>query len=590
MRRTYFNKALATALLTCAAATANAQSPYDYYVSESSHGVCYKADNVVMNVGMSGVDINMKLLGETSDECQIWYCRNTTGKYAFAVFQVDGSVIMSIDRNKSEPGRPSWNPSTLSRPMNAAQDSTATDAATQDSTSTDDGGGSNLGTSFFDISSDIIWPYYDQKGSVKDGSNYIHLVKVMGQTFMFYKCYDENTGQMLDLQHPAPITAEGFYIEPRISISTGEPVFNETTNRYAHYVKWNIEGITNEMLDHGVLAESVDGGNTWSSFCWISKMSDSTLVRFPWNKSGQAMYKIQLYPKSGFKYLANCELWESEVVASTHLHMADFASTMSIEYGKDNFADNDDYTKRTYSAKVTWAMPYEVFGSMASRRIEYRTCGSGDNWLTLANLNKYTGTESFPIPVGYDSLQFRMVMEAKPDYVQLKSTNTSDVALATTTFKPEFSGMLVKDSVYDATANALNVTLRYMMNDDLWQTRSGSADVYYSTDGGNKWTLATAIQSPTQLGSVQVSVPGGAKDYKFRMGIVSIVNNEPSYCAKTANHDASGFDGSSSIDSVSVSGQQPVKVYNLGGAYLGNTTDGLPTGVYIVNGKKYVVK
>lgn len=70
MRRTYFTKALATALLTCAAATANAQSPYDYYVSESSHGVCYKADNVVMNVGMSGVDINMKLLGETSDECR----------------------------------------------------------------------------------------------------------------------------------------------------------------------------------------------------------------------------------------------------------------------------------------------------------------------------------------------------------------------------------------------------------------------------------------------------------------------------------------------------------------------------------------
>lgn len=188
MRRTYFTKALATALLTCAAATANAQ--YDYYVAETSHGVCYKADKVVLNVGASGVDINMKLLGETSDECQIWYCRNTTGKYANAEFYVDGSVKMSIDRNKAEPGKRPWNPSTLSRPTNAAQDSTAADNS----------GSSNLGTSLFDKSSDIIWPYYEQRANVKDGSNYIHLVKVMGQTFMFYKYYDENTGLMRDMQ------------------------------------------------------------------------------------------------------------------------------------------------------------------------------------------------------------------------------------------------------------------------------------------------------------------------------------------------------------------------------------------------------
>lgn len=586
MRRTYFTKALATALLTCAAATANAQ--YDYYVAESSHGVCYKADKVVLNVGASGVDINMKLLGETSDECQIWYCRNTTGKHTFSVLSVDDGFTLGFDRTTPESGGHSVLPPLLPRPTNAAQDSTATDNANQDSTSTDNSGGALLGNS--DIGSDIIWAHSDRKANLRDGSNYIHLVKVIGQTFLFYKCYDENTGQMRDLHHTDPITADGFYIEPRISITASEPIYIESANRYAQYVKWNIEGITNEMLDHAVLQESFDGGKSWISERWISKLSDSTLVRFPWSSNGQAMYQIQLFPKSNFNYLANCEYWESKVLTSTNLCMTDIPCTMSIAYGKDNYADNDDYAKRTYSAKVTWAMPYNFNGRVASTRIECRPYGSGDNWQTLANLKGYTGTETVQMPVGYDSVQLRMVAEAYPDFVQIKRTNTSDVALATMAFKPEFSGMLVKDSVYDATANTLNVTLRYMMNDDLWQTRSGAADVYYSTDGGNKWTQAATIQSPTQLGTVQVSVPGGAKEYKFRMGIVSIVNNEPSYCAKTANHDASGFDGSSSIDNASINGQQPVRVYNLSGAFLGNTTDGLPTGVYIVNGKKYVVK
>ena len=32
------------------------------------------------------------------------------------------------------------------------------------------------------------------------------------------------------------------------------------------------------------------------------------------------------------------------------------------------------------------------------------------------------------------------------------------------------------------------------------------------------------------------------------------------------------------------------KVYNLNGQYVGNTLDGLAKGLYIINGKKYIVK
>ena len=48
--------------------------------------------------------------------------------------------------------------------------------------------------------------------------------------------------------------------------------------------------------------------------------------------------------------------------------------------------------------------------------------------------------------------------------------------------------------------------------------------------------------------------------------------------------------GLSSIDKLMNGEAMTGKVYNLNGQYVGNTLDGLAKGLYIMNGKKYVVK
>ena len=126
------------------------------------------------------------------------------------------------------------------------------------------------------------------------------------------------------------------------------------------------------------------------------------------------------------------------------------------------------------------------------------------------------------------------------------------------------------------------------MNNDLWQTRLGSLDIYYSTDGGNKWTLAQTVGSPAKADSVALSVPGGANEYKFRMGITSSVNNALTYCVKTANQELFSV-GIQSVENNSAN-EQPVKVFDLNGRDVGNSTKALSAGVYIVNGRKYTVQ
>ncbi len=49
-------------------------------------------------------------------------------------------------------------------------------------------------------------------------------------------------------------------------------------------------------------------------------------------------------------------------------------------------------------------------------------------------------------------------------------------------------------------------------------------------------------------------------------------------------------DQPSGIDNITVDDNQPVRVYNLRGQYIGNTLEGLPQGVYLVNDTKMVVK
>lgn len=561
---------------------------YSFFNPISASGSNYKAQKVVMNVGTIGTDINMTLLGETRGGFQVWYCKNTTGKYADVKFKIDDGMDLAFSKpNYESPSNPPSPPLAAQRVLQSTEltDSTLSDSVQTDTLSTD--------PSLDDKKNDDPWSYYvlvDAYGSklnLKDGSQYVHFVKVVSQNLMFYAYCNESDGVIKDLREVQNPCNEGYYIEPTISISADEPVFIDANNRYGQIVKWNITGLTREIFDLGYLAASFDGGKTYSSGGGISKFTDSMLVRLPYTNNGQVKYIITLYPKDKFKYLVKNGYWQSEVFSTSNICKTGIPCTVSISYDKDSYTDNEDYAQRTYSPKVTWAVPYGMYGTVSNLYVEYRPCNSSAGWQKLADLKAYAGSNRYPIPAGHDSLEFRLVAKGNDASIQVEKDNVSETVLATTTFNPLLT-VVVNDSVYNAAANAVDVKLLYGMNNDLWQTRLGSLDVYYSTDGGNKWTLAKTIDSPAKADSVALSVPGGAKEYKFRMGITSSVNNALTYCVKTANHDFFSV-GIQSVENNSADGQ-PVKVFDLNGRYVGNSTKALPTGVYIVNGKKYTVQ
>ena len=72
------------------------------------------------------------------------------------------------------------------------------------------------------------------------------------------------------------------------------------------------------------------------------------------------------------------------------------------------------------------------------------------------------------------------------------------------------------------------------------------------------------------------------------MGITSSVNNALTYCVKTANQELFSV-GIQSVENNSAN-EQPVKVFDLNGRDVGNSTKALSAGVYIVNGRKYTVQ
>lgn len=66
---------------------------------------------------------------------------------------------------------------------------------------------------------------------------------------------------------------------------------------------------------------------------------------------------------------------------------------------------------------------------------------------------------------------------------------------------------------------------QYAMNNDLYQMRNSPAQISYSIDGGQTWTLATTIDNPQQSGEAQLKLPSTANEYLFRIRCGTMVDN-----------------------------------------------------------------
>lgn len=108
-----------------------------------------------------------------------------------------------------------------------------------------------------------------------------------------------------------------------------------------------------------------------------------------------------------------------------------------------------------------------------------------------------------------------------------------------------------------------------------------------------------ALCSPAAADNEQTITIGGSIVEKYAQKLTFDGNNITitfeDGSAETADMSTVSIDltyggNASGISSVTATSNDNGKVYSISGQYVGNTTEGLPKGLYIMNGKKMVIK
>ncbi len=362
------------------------------------------------------------------------------------------------------------------------------------------------------------YEYYDTHIDVDSSAE--HFFLLYGETNAYYAIY-------LNDAWACKLNETGDYtVTAHPTVTASDPTIDATTGKYTQKVSWIANDITNAVLSNVVIMASYDGGQTWSNIKESSELSGITTVNLPWSAE-KVRYRALAYPKDHFKMIVTDDVpWTSADTPDFTMAPIHIISSLSIDNARNNFADATDVYARTYSPTLTWNIPAADVVDHVS--VQYCSKDMGDDWHELINTPNASGSQAVTLPVGIDTLQFRMVITPKDGITQYQGNTISEILTSAIKYEPAFSEIGIDGALganYDATADTYTPTLTYTMNDDLFQTRLGKAFVYYSTDEGATWTLAKTIDATDQSGKLQVTIPANAKRYQFRMGIASAVNN-----------------------------------------------------------------
>lgn len=147
---------------------------------------------------------------------------------------------------------------------------------------------------------------------------------------------------------------------------------------------------------------------------------------------------------------------------------------------------------------------------------------------------------------------------------------------------------IVKATETFDTKNISGVTLKTIVNDENsvgFKNAEGSFSAHY-VGSPSIYTFTSVAGDQLFLGKDGKLYRPNAKDAQMKgMRAYFVV---PGGTSNEAKVNIGG--GLSSIDKLMNGEAMTGKVYNLNGQYVGNTLDGLAKGLYIMNGKKYVVK
>ncbi len=350
-----------------------------------------------------------------------------------------------------------------------------------------------------------------------------HFFLLYGEAHAYYAIYQNDNWVVKRSE-------EGDYtVTAHPTVTASEPTLDAATGAYVQSISWNVNDITEAVCSNVEIQASYDGGQNWTKVNESSELSGTVTGVYIARIADKVRYRALVYPKDHFKMVVTDDIpWTSADTPDFTITPIHITGTLSIDNVRNNFADATDVYARTYSPTLTWTIPTAYSSVIENVSLQYCTRDMGSDWQELFNTTSVSGKQTVKLPVGIDSLLFRMVITPKEGLAQFPGNSVSDTLTVATMYEPAFSKTSINGTVganYDASANTYTPTLAYAMNDDLWQTRLGKAFVYYSTDEGTTWTLAKAVDSPAQSGEVQVTIPADAKKYQFRMGIASAVNN-----------------------------------------------------------------
>ncbi len=358
------------------------------------------------------------------------------------------------------------------------------------------------------------------------GENVLHFFLVAGRAHALYGGYRKDQEKWEYITPGAEFT-----LAAKMTLSANEPVFDKESGVYKQTVKWNAANLSDIVLSEIKIRASYDGGNTWETFSQSStKACDSTTITLPWTAS-RVRYEVVETPKDDFKMLIEDDSdLTSEPTQDFELKPVDIPCEFAVWGNKTNLHDAEDIDDRTYSPSVEWKIPDSYAEVLNRAELQYSLLNEDDEWHTLMVTDQTSGEQKVTVPVGITKFCFRMILKPKAGLKQFcDSSIVSGVQRSISYFSSSaYRSLAIKGALsdsYDSLTETLNPTLAYELSDDQFDTRVGHAGISYSTDGGTTWTLLTTTDVTTQNGEVKLTVPAEEKDYLFRMGMASRVDN-----------------------------------------------------------------
>ncbi len=445
-------------------------------------------DRAIMNVGSVTIyDVEMKVLGATSEGFQIWSCNNPGGSEKYTYWKFNDSDtkysanFTSLGTNSEETITTDYSSAMLRHiPTDASK-----------------------------------WFFLRYYLPYADG----------GSVF----CWDMSS---------TPSFAYKYRVAAHFNMDASYPVYLPDDKSYMQRLEWTLTGATEELFDHAEIQKSFDGGITWETIFSNATYYGNASIEVPITEKN-VRFRAIAYPKDRYKVVAEngCWMTTSDVreLTPTDLTCTVTASTINTT---DDFVCDPTTGAKTYKTTVAWKCSDNLTTLFGGGSLQYST-DKGKTWLAVHDIDAAEGSETVNVPVGYTDYQFRVTVKPNCEVGDEQRYGVSGVSNTVSVTYNEsdvqvLSFMAGKPTVVEGYTDMSSVPLTYKISKTLLQL-CDNAYITYSFDYYNTSGHPLTAFAAEESGETEVIVPNNIKnedlqDIKgvctFRLEIYYTINGE----------------------------------------------------------------